>query len=173
MVEKEWKRLFGIILIAVVIIALLSAFALYTSDKAVQIAESLETVKEQSDGGMPALIPFANWNFDVLITPSVVTVPTSGGSVTVLVELVATNLSASETLLLETHTNILAYSASFNTTSVNLSPGGSASVALTVDIPNGVQSGSYALSVTARGETVQGGGWLVINVGSSQIPPPP
>jgi len=90
----------------------------------------------------------------------------------VLVELVATNLAASETLLLETHSSIPGYSASFKTTSVTLKPGGSARLALMVTIPNGVPSGIYAMFIIGKGENIQGGGWLLINVGPP-VPPPP
>jgi hypothetical protein len=76
----------------------------------------------------------------VLVTPYVVTVPASGGSVNVVVELMATNLTISETLVLETHANIPGYPANLNTTSITLNPGGSVTVGLSVSIPNGVQN---------------------------------
>jgi len=139
-----------------------------------ETVRSLDNVgQQQSVGEMPALPPFANINFDVFVTPDIVTVPASGGSVNVQVEIVATNLTVSETLVLETHANLPGYSANFNITSVTLNLGGSISIGLTVGVPNGVQSGVYAMSIIADGKTTQGGGRLVIYVGSSQTAPPP
>jgi len=172
--DGQAKRLYGIVLALVAIVVLLSAFASYAPYGGVEMGRSLESVEQQQTlARMPGLPPFANINFDVVVTPPIVTVPASGGSAHVLVELTATNLTVSETLVLETHANIPGYSANFNTTSVTLNPGGSMGMELTVSVPNGVQAGSYPMSIVAKGENTQGGGWLLINVGSSQTVPPP
>jgi hypothetical protein len=167
------KRLYGIVPILLSITVVLSVYSACASYRATEMVRSVNVVNEQQSlGGMPSLPPFANGNFDLIVVPYMVTLPQSGGSANVLVELEATNLTISETLVLETHANIPGYSSSFNTTSVTLNPGGSATVALTIGIPNGVQSGIYAVAVIAKGDATQGGGWLLISVGSRIAPPP-
>ena len=195
--ESQKKGLGGSVLLLVVIVALLSAFAIYSSYMAGFTKQTAFVTKDiyltptstqtetmtstttlvntplNANTNLPALPPFANNDFDVLVTPYSVAVPASGGSVNVIVEVIATSLTVTETLALETHANIPGYSANFNTTPVTLNPGGSVTVGLSVSIPNGVQSGTYPMSIIAKGENTQGGGWLLINVGSSQTAPPP
>lgn len=167
--EVNEKRLYGLVLILVMIVALVGAYAVYVSYRALEMTEQQERTRTT----MAGLPPFANPDFDVLVTPPIVTVPESGGSVDVHLELKATKLTSSESLVLETHANIPRYSASFTPTSVLLHPGDSIGVELTVTIPRGVQNGTYPISIVARGKSTQGGGWLVIMVGSSQTGPPP
>jgi len=194
--ESQKKILRPVVALLLMIAVLLGAFAIYGSSMAGYIKQTVYVTKNnylttstqtenmistttlvntQSNVNtyVPSLPPFANVNFDVLVTPYIVTVPASGGSVDVNVEIIATNLTVSETLVLETRANIPGYSANFNTTSVTLNPGGSISIGLTVLVPNGVQSGIYPMGVIAQGENTQGGGWLLINVGSSQTVAPP
>jgi hypothetical protein len=123
---------------------------------------------------IPALPPFANENFDVIVFPPVVALPEGNGSVTLHVDLKATNLTHDETLVLETQSSIPGYSAYFNSNPVILSPGQSISLELTVTIPSGVQDGTYPISIIAKGATTEGGGWAVIIIGpSATLPPPP
>jgi hypothetical protein len=164
--ESQEKRLIGLVLI----LALLGGLAIYASNRDMQMRRAQQ---EGAATAVPGLAPFANRDFDVVVTPPIVTVPQAGGSVVVLVELKATNLTSSETLVLETHANIPRYSASFTPTSVLLRPGDSTGVELTVTIPRGVQNGTYPISIVARGESTEGGGWLVIMIGSSLTGPPP
>jgi uncharacterized membrane protein len=91
----------------------------------------------------------------------------------VFITLKATKLNTSELLVLETHSKIPGYVADFKPTSVTLHPGDVTSIELTVFIPNGVQKGTYPMSIVARGETTQGGSWLIIVVGLAQPIPPP
>ncbi|MGD0329714.1 MAG: hypothetical protein ABSB40_04605 [Nitrososphaeria archaeon] len=121
-------------------------------------------------GGLP---PFANPDFDVLLSTAVVNISDSGGSVNVSITLKATKLNTSEVLDLETHSNIPGYVADFKPTSVTLQPGDSTSINLTVIIPSGVPNDTYPMSIVARGKTTQGGSWLLIIVGSSLKVPPP
>jgi hypothetical protein len=150
--------------IAVLMIVALVGFA-------VQNQSAKKLVGPQATvAGLP---PFANQDYDLWATPPVVSFPENGGSVRVQIMFKATELTRTEVLLLEAHANIPGYSASFDPTSVTLQPGGSTSAELTVTIPGGVQNGVYPMSILARGETTQGGTWLVIIVGLSQTAPPP
>ena len=121
-------------------------------------------------GGLP---PFANHDFEVLLSSPIVIVSEGGGSVDVSVTLKATKLNTSEVLVLEAHSNISGYVADFKPTSVTLQPGDSTSVELTVIVPSGVPKDTYPMSIVARGKTTQGGSWLLIVVGSSLKVPPP
>ncbi len=121
-------------------------------------------------GGLP---PFANPDFDVLLRPPIVTIPESGGSVSVFITLKATKLNTSELLVLKTDSKIPGYAADFKPTSVTLHPGDLTSIELTVFIPSGIQKGTYPMSIVAIGETTQGGSWLIIVVGLAQPIPPP
>jgi hypothetical protein len=176
---SEYKKEIGVaVMIAIVGVLCLTILVRSTFPLQPQISTTTSQAETATTGlvtsGRLALPPFANENFDVVVTPYNATVPASGGSVHVIVELASTNMTASETLVMGTRASIPGYSASFNKTSVTLSPNGVVTVGLDVSIPNGIQSGGYALSVTAVGENnVQGGGWLLINVGSSNILPPP
>jgi len=152
-------------LLAILAVATFASYSLYSLRRSVEMTKDAQTM-------IPALPPFANPDFDVVVTPAVVALPASNRSVTVQLELTATNLTHDETLVLETHSNLPGYSANFNPTSVTLHPGGSILVELTITIPSGVQNGIYPMSIIARGNTTQGGGWLVIMIGPSQIGPP-
>ncbi len=167
--DHKGKRRYALVLIVVVIVALLGAFAIHTSYRALEMTKQEERARET----MAGLAPFANVDFDVWVTPPIVTVSESGGSVRVLVELKATKLTSSEVLVLETHVNIPGYSAHFNLTSVTLHPGGSIVVELTITIPSGTPNGIYPMSIIAKGETTQGGSWIVIMIGASETGPPP
>ncbi|MGZ4924620.1 MAG: hypothetical protein ACXV5H_11820, partial [Halobacteriota archaeon] len=96
-----------------------------------------------------------------------------GGSVSVVITLKATKLNTSEVLAFETHSNIPRYEADFKPTSVTLHPGDLTTIELTVFVPNGIGNGTYTMSIVARGETTQGGSWLIIVVGLAQPIPPP
>ena len=120
--------------------------------------------------GLP---PFANPDFDVLLRPSIAAIPDSGGSVSVSITLKATHLNTTELLVLETHSKIPGYVADFKPTSVTLRPGDLTSIELTVVVPSGIQNGTYPMSIVARGETTQGGSWLILVVGLAQPIPPP
>jgi hypothetical protein len=172
--DHSSRGFYGLTLSLIVIIALVTTFLMYTSFNAMERARSLEAAQQKGTATtMAGLPPFANRDFDVIVTPPIVTVPEDGGSVNVLVELRATNLGSSQTLLFETHASISTYTANFNSSSVTLNPGTSAWLQLSLTIPNGVQKGTYPLSIIAKGGTTQGGGWLVINVGPPTNPPPP
>jgi hypothetical protein len=158
-----------LVAIGLLVILAVTAFAFYRFYG----LNSDEMTKQEGHPGIPALPPFANQNFDVSIFPPIVTLPEGNGSITVQVELRATNLTHEETLLLKTNSSIPGYSASFNLTSVRLSPGQSIGVDLTVTIPAGVQNGAYPLSVVARGASTLGGAWLVIMIGTSNTAAPP
>jgi hypothetical protein len=135
---------------------------------------SCPTAQNAPSGGCPSgqtlvLLPFANRTFNVTLTPSIVTVAQSGGSFNVQVALIPKNLNGSETLMLAANSDIPgAYSATFNSTSVNLNPNEPVYVQLHVSILGGIQSGTYAMSIIAsKQQETQGGAWLVINLGNS------
>jgi hypothetical protein len=159
-------------LLALASVAILVALALVAFTVQNQTNQSANQ-QERARTTMAGLPPFANSDFDVSVTPAIVTVAESGGSVGVHVVLKATKLTSSETLVLETHASIPGYLASFNPTSVTLHPGDSIGIELTVTIPSGVQNGAYPMSIVARGGTTEGGTWLVIVIGPSQTVPPP
>jgi hypothetical protein len=173
--ERQEKRLYGLILIIVVAVALVNAFEIYMLYITMERVRSLEISVQQETGGtaMVGLPPFVNRDFDVVVTPPIVIVPENGGSVDVLVELKATDLSTSQTLVFETHASISGYTTSFNSTSVTLNPGASMGLQLRVTLPSRVHKGIYPMSIIAKGQNTQGGGWLVIYVGTPQIGPPP
>jgi hypothetical protein len=122
---------------------------------------------------MEGLPPFVNPDFDVSLSSPVVIVPDSGGSVNVSVTLKATKLNTSEVLILEANSTIPGYVADFKPASVTLQPRDTTSVELTVTVPSGVPKDTYPMSIVAKGETTQGGSWLLIAVGSSLKVPPP
>lgn len=162
-----------IALFFIAVLAALAAFGVFTVHRAqpqTAAAAGTPTAMTTDIGGLP---PFANPDFDVQVSPPIVTVPQNGGSVSVLVTLQATRLNTSKSLVLETHSRIPGYVADFRPTSIVLQPGDSTSVELTILIPRGIQNGTYPMSVVARGETTQGGGWLIIVVGPAQTIPPP
>jgi uncharacterized membrane protein len=169
--SHEKRRLRGLILVAFALLAIL-AVAAFASYSLYSLRRSVEMTKE-AQTMIPALPPFANQNFDVVVTPSIVALPASNRSVTVQLELTATNLTHDEPLVLETHTNIPGYSANFNPTSVTLHPGESVAIELTITIPSGVQNGTYPMSIVARGPSTQGGDWVVITIGPPETGPPP
>ncbi len=167
-----------IVLSSIAVLVALAAFVVF----AVQYAqpETTRTTTGTTTGttttmatNMGGLPPFANPDFDVLLRPPIVTVPESGGSVSVFITLKATKLNTSESLVLETHSTIPGYVADFKPTSVTLHPGDLTSVELTVFIPSEIQKDTYPMSIVARGETTQGGSWLIIVVGLAQPIPPP
>jgi hypothetical protein len=165
------------VLIAVSSIAVLVALAAfvgfagqYAQPEAPRTTTGTTTTMATNMAGLP---PFANPDFDVLLRPPNVTIPDSGGSVSVFITLKATRLNTSELLVLETHSKIPGYVAEFTPTSVTLHPGELTSIELTVFIPSGIQKGTYPMSIVATGETTQGGSWLIIVVGLAQPIPPP
>jgi uncharacterized membrane protein len=165
--KRRHRRLItvAIALLTILAVATFASYSLYSLRRSVEMTKDAQTM-------IPALPPFANQNFDVVVTPAVVALPASNRSVTVQLELTATNLTHDETLVLETHVNLPGYSANFNPTSVTLHPGASIGIELTITIPSGIQNGIYPMSIIARGNTTQGGSWLVIMIGPSQIGPP-
>jgi hypothetical protein len=173
MSESQKKRRHrGLILVAITLLVIL-AVAIFASYSLHSLTRSVEMTKQGTQTTMPALPPFANPEFDVVVTPYLVTLAESNRSATVQVELTATNVTHDETLILETHSNLPGYSANFNPTSVTLHPSGSVTIELTVTIPSGVQNGIYSMSIIAKGNTTQGGGWLIIGIGASPIDLPP
>jgi hypothetical protein len=128
------------------------------------------TGSQTSYVGMP---PFLNQNFDVEVFPATVNVNQTGGSFSVQVQLKPKNISSSEALAFTTNSSITGYSVSFSPNTLTLNPSGVANVELKVTIPGGLQDGVYAMSIVASGQGIRGGTWLVINVGSSQVVPPP
>lgn len=163
-----------IALASIAVLVALAAFVVfavqYGQPETARTTTGTTTPMATNMGGLP---PFANPDFDVLLRPPIVTIPESGGSVSVAITLKATKLNTSELLVLETHSNIPGYTADFNPTSVTLHPGDVTSIELTVVIPSGIQNGTYPMSIVARGETTQGGSWLIIVVGLAQPIPPP
>ena len=169
--SQEKRRHRRLILVAIALLAIL-AVAAFASYSLYRLTRSVEMTKQEAQTMIPALPPFANPDFDVVVTPAVVALPASNRSVSVQLELTATNLTHDETLVLETHSNLPGYSANFKPTSVTLHPGASIRIELTITIPSGIQNGIYPMSIIARGNTTQGGSWLVIMIGPSQIGPP-
>jgi hypothetical protein len=171
--SHEKRRLRGLILVAFALLAIL-AVAAFASYSLYSLRRNAEMTKE-AQTRIPALPPFANQNFDVVATPQIVALPANNRSVSVTVqlELTATNLTHDEPLVLETHANLPGYSANFNPTSVTLHPGESVVIELTITIPSGVQNGTYPMSIVARGPSTQGGDWVVITIGPSETGPPP
>jgi uncharacterized membrane protein len=145
------------------------------SNLASEVSKLNSTVLSQQTqiSNMGGLLPFANHDFEVLLSSSIVIISENGGSVDVLVTLKATKLNTSEVLILEAHSNISGSVADFKPTSVTLQPGDSKSVELTVIVPSGVPKDTYPMSIVARGKTTQGGSWLLIVVGSSLKVPSP
>ena len=163
-----------IALSSIAVLVALAAFVVfagqYAQPETARTTTGTTTTMATNMGGLP---PFANPDFDVLLRPPIVTIPESGGSVTVFITLNATKLNSSELLVLETHSKIPGYVADFKPTSVTLHPGDLTTTELTVFVPSGIHKGTYPMSIVARGETTQGGSWLIIVVGLAQPIPPP
>ena len=175
--RSELSEYRGQIAVAVVVaiigvVALAAAATFILPGQTTTIAGQQQTTS-QSTVQPVGLPPFANQNFDVEVNPAVATVSSQGGTVDAVVTLTATNMTTSQTLDLTTHINIPGYLVKFNTTSVTLQPGGSSEVAISVTVPSGTHGGSYAMSIVVEGGGMQGGTWLVVDVGTGNTAPPP
>ena len=165
---------------SIAVLVALAAFVVFAGQYAQPVQHAQPEIARTTTGttttmttNMAGLPPFVNPDFDVVLRQPIVRIPESGGSVSVVITLKATKLNTSELLVLETHSTIPGYVTDFKPTSVTLHPSELTSIELTVVIPSGVQKGTYPMSIVARGETTQGGSWLIIAVGLAQPIPPP